>query len=297
MKLPVLLATAAFALLAFSGCFGLPPGAAGTGDAVAIRYTAEDLATGQVLRQDRTASFALGSGASGLGLAFERALRGQVAGDSLTFEVHGDSSLAYTDPVAVERALSPIPRQQAVPRSEFDATPFGPATVGKEFDAYGIYTGVVTRVNETEVAFTVSAQSDGQHDPVPSVGAVLVTTMTATHLLRTLDPTVGATFVINPPSPFNPSTPLGLSPGSYKVAGATATQLQFLHSASTATDLIGKELRFTVHVLTVTAGSSEVEPVDGNYGVRQSPQVNGDASSVLGSDALAHDEAEDTHAH
>lgn len=297
MKLPVLLAATAFALLAVSGCFGLPPGAAGHGDVVTVHYTAHDLATGQVLRNDRTVSFTLGSGDSGLGLAFERAVRGQAAGTTFSFEVHGDSSLAFTDPVNIDRALSPIPRHQSVPRSEFDATPFKPATVGKEFDAYGIYKGVVTSVNETLVAFTVSAKSEAQREPVPSVGAVLLTTMTDSHLLRSLEPTVGATFVIQPPSPFNPSTPLGLTPGSYKVVGATATQLQYLHAQSTASDLIGKELRFTVTIDNVADSTGEVEPVDGNYGVRQSPQVNGDPASVLGDDALAHDEADAAHDH
>lgn len=294
MKLPLLL-VAALLVAAGSGCFGLPTGSADTGDAVAVRYSVFDAATGQLLRSDRSVSFALGSGDSGLGLQFERALRGQVAGSNVTFEVHDDASLSFRQPVEVNRLLSPIPRLQSVPRSEFDATPFGPATVGKEFDAYGIYTGVVTSLNETLVNFTVSAQSQPQNDPVPAVGAVLRTTTTATHLVRTLDPTVGATFAIQPPSPFNPSTPLGLAAGSYKVVGATDSMLQYLHADSTASDLIGKELRFTVAVVSVTAGSGGAEPVDGNYGVRQSPQVNGDPSSVLG-DAMVPQTGDD-HAH
>lgn len=294
MKLPLLLAVALLAA-AGSGCFGLPAGSADTGDAVAIRYTVTDLATGQVLRSDRAASFVLGSGESGLGLEFERALRGQAAGSNLTFEVHGDATLGYVDVVEVDRALSPIPSHQAVPRDEFDATPFGPAAVGKQFDAYGIYIGTVTAVNETEVSFTVSTMQEPQENVVSSVGAVLVTTTTPTHLLRTLDPTVGATFTIQPPSPFNPSTPLGLEPGSYQVTGATETKLQYLRSTSLATDLLGKDLSFTVSVLSVTAGSSGPEPVDGNYGVRQSPQVNGDPASVLDGELVTSSGDDHTH--
>ena len=290
-----LLLVAALLVAAGSGCFGLPAGSADTGDAVSVRYTVTDLATGAVLRSDRTASFVLGSGESGLGLGFERALRGQGAGGNLTFEVHGDATLDYANVVQVDRALAPIPSHQLVPRDEFDATPFGPATVGKRFDAYGIYVGNVTAVNETEVAFTVSTMQEPQENVVSSVGAVLVTSTTATHLLRTLDPTVGAAFAIQPPSPFNPSTPLGLKPGSYKTTGATETKLQYLHSPSLATDLLGKELGFTVAILSVTAGSSGPEPVDGNYGVRQSPQVDGDPASVL--DGALLPEASDGHTH
>src|SRR5688572_24751561 len=103
MKLHLLLATAAVAAFALSGCAGLtglPEGSAEFGDTVTVRYTVE-LANGTALRTDRGATFVLGAGGSGLGLGFERALRGHTAGENLTFEVADDPSLEFGRTVEV----------------------------------------------------------------------------------------------------------------------------------------------------------------------------------------------------
>ena len=273
----ILLATLAVALL--SGCFGVPPGAADTGDAVSIRYTAYDLATGEAIRENRTADFAVGSGDSGLGSQLERAVRGHQANDTFTVEVRDDPSLDYSGIVEVNRSLAPIPIVQSAPRSDFEQY-VGPANVGQSFPAYGIYDGIVTEVTNDTVHFRIQA-TDGQEDQVPSVGSVLVTTVGETELHRELRPNVGATFAIAPPSPFQPSTPLGLEPGSYKVLEGTATKLQFSRAMGEP-DLVGRDLRVEVTLLAVQH-SEEAPPTSGNYGERSSPQVNGDPRSVLGS--------------
>jgi FKBP-type peptidyl-prolyl cis-trans isomerase 2 len=289
-------AALAAALLAatLSGCLGVPPGAADSGDEVTIRYTVYDLDTGATLRENRTVAFVVGSGASGLGDQVERSLRGHLPNETYTVTVRDDASLGYSGLVEVNRTLAPIPIEQSAPRADFEQY-VGPATVGQVFAAYGIYDGRVTEVQNTTVLFRIEA-TNGQVDPVPSVGARLVTTVGETELTRTLEPVVGQTFTIAPPSPFQPGTPLGLEPGSYKVLGATETKLQFSRSASTEADLIGRDLRVQVTVLDVQQ-AVEAVPTAGNFGARDgSPQVNGDPESVLGSPlpAAPHD---DGHGH
>jgi hypothetical protein len=277
-----LLAALAAGLLAvgLSGCFGVPPGSADTGDQVNIRYSVFDLATGAPLRENRTVAFVVGSGTSGLGDQVERSVRGQLPNETYTVTVRDDPSLDYSGLVEVNRTLAPIPIEQSAPRGDFEQF-VGPASVGQVFDAYGIYDGVVTEVGNDTVFFRIEAEQ-GQEDPVPSVGAILVTHVGETELTRTLEPVVGQTFTIAPPSPFAPSTPLGLEPGSYRVIGATEATLMYSRSASTETDLIGRDLRVEVTVLAVQPVAQAV-PTEGNFGVRNgSPQVNGDPSSVLG---------------
>ncbi|HUR25124.1 MAG TPA: hypothetical protein VM327_03805 [Candidatus Thermoplasmatota archaeon] len=273
-----LLAAATLAAM-LSGCFGVPPGAADTGDVVHIRYTAYDLGSGAAIRENKTADFAVGSGGSGLGTQLERAMRGHKANDTFTVTVRDDPALDYSGVVEVNRTLAPIPVVQSAPRSDFEQY-VGAAKVGQSFPAYGIYDGVVTQVTNDTVHFRIEA-TDGQRDPVPSVGATLVTHVGETELQRVLEPQVGATFAIAPPSPFQPSTPLGLEPGSYKVLGATDTKLQYSR-AQGEPDLVGKDLRVEVTLLAVEAGRETV-PTGGNYGARSSPQVNGDPGSILGS--------------
>ena len=134
--LRLLVATACVAAL-LSGCFGLPEGSAGTGDLVSIRYTAIDAATGTTLRANRTASFDVGSGASGLGLELERAVRGHLAGDAFTVHVADDPSLSFSATREVNRTLADIPVHQTAPLDDFVQF-VGQPTVGLTFPAYGL---------------------------------------------------------------------------------------------------------------------------------------------------------------
>lgn len=279
-SVPALLLGLGLVALLFAGCMGTPPGSAKPGDSVTIEYSAFDLGSGDALRENRTVTFTVGEGESGLGSTVEASLRGHRANETYTVEVRGDPSLDYSEDVAVNRSLSPIPTQQSAPRADF-AQYVGEPSVGQTFDAYGIYTGQVTNVTNDTVSFQVMAD-DGQEDPVPSVGATLVTHVTGTALLRRLDPVAGATFTIQPPSPFQPTTPLGLQAGSYKVVGATDTKLLYARSASAQTDLVGRDLRVVVHVIEVTPAEEPV-PTGGNYGAGKSPQVSGDPAQALGS--------------
>ena len=288
-----LLLLAATAVLLLSGCTGLPAGAADLGDTVTVRYAIHDL-DGNVLRPERTATFVVGTGGSGLGLGFERGVRGHLVNENTTLTVRDDPSLAFGKTVEVDRQLQGIDQVQDAPRRDFEAN-VGPATVGQTFPAFGIYTATVTGFTADRVNFTIEAKPD-QHDPVPSVGAVLVSQGDGTTIHRSLDPTVGATFVINPPTSTNPNTPLGLAPGTYKTLGATETKLQYSYSSSGSLDLVGKDLRFTFTITSIRPGSHDVEPVGGNYVARPSPYVNGDPEAVLGAKP-ADGEAADGHTH
>jgi FKBP-type peptidyl-prolyl cis-trans isomerase 2 len=291
----------AVAVLAAAGCTGLPAGSADNGDTVTVRYSVTDL-DGKTVRTERTATFVLGSGDSGLGLAFERALRGHLPNENLTFTVKDDPSLEFAKTVEVDRELPGIEQVQDADRQDFEDN-VGPATIGQTFPAFGIYTATVTGITADRVNFTIDAQPMQRND-VSSVGAVLVSDPDGTMIHRTLDPKVGATFVINPPSPSNPQTPLGLEPGSYRTLGATQTTIQYGFSTSGALDLVGKDLRFRAVIVRLTPGQSAIEPVcqgedadkDCNYAARPAPYVNGDPESVLDAMPTA-DEPEAGHTH
>lgn len=281
---PTTILCVALAALLLSGCFGVAPGAAGPGDTVTIQYDAAEIGNATLLRENRTATFVVGSGTSGLGLGLERALRGHLPNETFQVAIRGDSSLRFLGVVEVDRALPAIQVHQEAPRSDFESY-VGPATIGQDFPAYGIYTGIVTALNDTTVQFDVHA-TDGQRAPVPSVGCTLVTVAAGDELHRSLEPNVGAIFAVAEPSPFAPRTPLGLQPGTYKVLGATDGKIRYSHALSTEFDLVGKDLAFTVTVVKVLDGDQVVAPVKSkegtNYAVRSSPEVNGDPSSVLG---------------
>lgn len=281
MKLPLLLVAIALLLSGCAGLTGLPAGSADVGDTVTVRYTVL-AANGTALRPERTATFVVGSGDSGLGLGFERGLRGHVPNEDLAFTVHDDPSLAFGKTVEVDRALQGIAQHQDAPRRDYEAN-LGPgsAVVGHTFAAFGIYTATVTGVTADRVNFTIDAKPM-QRDPVASVGAYLVSDPDGTTIHRSLDPNVGQTFSVAPPS-FGGSTPLGLEPGTYRTLGATATKIQYAYSASGAPDLVGKDLQFKVVILRLQAGEHDVDPVGGNYVARPAPYVNGDPDSVLAS--------------
>lgn len=293
--LPLLLIAALLA----SGCTGLPEGAADFGDTVTVRVTVEDV-NGTVVRAQRTVAFALGSGESGLGLAFERNVRGLTVGENASFVVSDDPSLGITTPVSVPRILNPIMMHQDAPRADFEAS-LGPASIGQQFDAFVIYTGTVTGITATRVNFTISTSAldaDGnptvQEDAVP-VGAVLVTTPDGTQLQRELRPIVGNVFTIDAPTPQRPA-PLGLAPGTYRTIGATDDEIQYAFSPGGAADLLGRDLRFKVTVLRIVVGEDPA-PIDGNYVDRDSPYLNGDADALLGAPAAHDEDAGDDHGH
>lgn len=258
--------------LLLAGCTGLGAGPH-AGDTVDLRYSLADT-NGTVLRPEVTTSFVYGSEHSGLGQVVDDALKGHGVNQTVAVDLP-----AYGEHVFVDRLLAPIPVQQSASRQDF-TTYVGEPTLGKSFPAYGIYTGVVTSFDNATVNFEVKAQ-DGLETPVPSVGAILVTHTGGANLTRELKPVVGSVFAIQPPSPFQPNTPLGLQPGSYRVLGATDTALEYGRSVSPDADLMGKDLHVVVTITKISRGTVPV-PTAGNFGVRSSPQVKGDPSVILG---------------
>lgn len=276
----LLFALAGLALL--SGCFGTPAGSVHQGDQVTIRYTVSDLETGEPLRENETASFAVGSGESGLGFTLESALRGHDQGDQFDVEVRRDAGLSYSERRSIPTALEAVPAVNNVSLADFEAY-VGAPTLGQTFP-FSFYQGVVSGFDAENVTYRIVAQ-DGQRNAVPSVGATLVTEVEGDMLQRRLEPMVGATFAIQPPSQLQPATPLGLDPGSYRVLGGDDEEIQLGYASSTAVDLLERPLRFEVTLVQVGAGSDEIPPLGKNAGERSSPQVLGDPQSVLAADA------------
>ncbi len=280
---PSLALAAALPLLALSmlsGCFGLPPGSIHTGDEVSIRYTATNSATGEVVRSGQLANFIVGTGASGLGAELESALRGRLPNETFTADVGRDASRDYLGIVEYDRTLDPIPIVQVHLRADVERG-LGTLTLGQTFAAYQIYTGQVMALDAQNVTIQITAQ-DGQRNPVTSLGATYVTHIEGDNLIVAMEPDVGATFPVYPASPPYYTPPAGLEPGSYRTEGMEGDELLYSYSPSTETELVGVPLTFEVTILTVVPGSAGAQPADGNYGVRDSPQVLGDPSSQDG---------------
>jgi hypothetical protein len=295
-----LAAVAVASLLLLSGCTGLPEGSANTGDRVTIRYSAVDAGNGTSLREARTVTFILGSGESGLGLELEHAVRGRLPNETFTADVGTDRTREYSLAASADRELPPIQTQQEVSRSDFESALQVDAEEGYEFPAYGgLYVARVTHVTNTSVTLEILAE-DGERDSIPSVGATMVSRVEGSEIHRTLEAVEGARFVVYPASIYY-TPPLELPPGSYIVTGQTQDKLLFKRSTSIESDLIGKALRFTVTVVSITPAEPAESDDDGNYGTRNSPQVLGDPGTVVldqpGGPLPEPDAADDGHGH
>lgn len=264
-----------------SGCLATPADAIGYGDTVQATATVTDAETGEVLLSGQRLNFAVGQGTSGLGYEFERDLIGEPTDFQGTFTIRGDPSLQWGRTVDVQ-AVYESPLVQSIPREQFEQA-FGEPVQGETFaPPSSFFDYQVVSVDANVVQYRPLPEQ-GQRDPVPNVGAILVTRVEGDTLVQVLEPDVGATFRVLPPSPFNPQTPLGLQPGSYRTIGGDGETITYQHSPSTNPDLVGHDLIIQVTVQSVRPSQStgQPEPVDGNYGVRNSPYVNGVPSNQV----------------
>ena len=278
-RIPLLIAAV---LLPMAGCLGLPEGAVAPGDTVVVNVAAYDSATGELLMSNPQLTFVAGSGESDLGFEFERRLVGAAEGFEGTFRISNDPSLAWGDEVSVEGVFEDD-LIGTIDTTQFEQF-FGAPVVGETFNPqFSFYTFRVEAVENGTVTYRVMPE-DGQEDAVPHLGAVLVTEVDLDRdvMLQTLTADVGATFEVQPPTPFNPNTPLGLAPGAYRAVGNEGNMIVYEYRAPGHPGLIGRDVRIEVSVVTVTAGAGQaVEPVDGNVGVRTSPYINGQPSSEV----------------
>lgn len=299
MNKTILLIALLFAPL--SGCLGIPAGAINHGDSVQAVVTVTDLDSGELLVNGRTVEFQVGSGNSGLGFEFERQLIAQTDDFNGVLEIRNDPSTQWSGVVETEARFESDLIQQ-VPRDQFEPT-FGTPTVGMEFHPNGVFFPYeVTSVTDSAV-FYKPVPAENQRDPIPVVGAILVSYVEGDQLVQVLEPNVGAVFRILPPSPFNPTTPLGLEPGTYRTLGGDGDVIRYEQSKATNPDIVGHDLRITVRVVNVRASGApmDVEPVNGNVGIRQSLYINGAPSAIkdygpLSGESAAHDD-DDDHGH
>lgn len=265
----------ALLLVPLSGCLGIPEGAISHGDSIQATVTVRDADTGELILSQRPLDFQLGSGNSGLGFEFERQLIAKADDFFGNIVVRGDPSTQWSGTVDTQARFESDAVQQ-IPVAQF-AQNFGTPSEGQIFTPqFSFFPYKVLAVNGDMVSYTAMPEQ-GQRDPLPHIGASLRTSIEGDLLVQIVEPDVGATFRILPPSPFNPTTPLGLQPGSYQVLGGDGETISFRHSQATNPDVVGHDLDVTVRVTNVRAspGSSLVEPVDGNYGVRTSTYING----------------------
>lgn len=284
--LVLLLVTAS---IAASGCTGSEP------DTLAvIDWTARDPETGEVLAEGRGTQFVVGRGGSFLGDDLERSLRGRSAGENYTFVSRGDESRTLSEEVRTPQLLGSDAAQQEISVAAFNRTLGHDPMVGEVFDYNPFYQAQVVAVGAQNLTFRFYLEGGEQRDPVPIVGAVLVSRIEDERLLRILEPDVGARFSIQPPSPQNPSTALGLAPGIYTTVGAEDGDLVYHRAAVTDVALLDEPVEFEVHVREVrqlTVVGTDLE--EGHYGVRGgSPYVKGDPTSIR---PLDHGEVEHTH--
>lgn len=266
-------------LLLLSGCLGYPPGSARPGDAVDLRFTATDAATGQVLVDQAQTSVVAGQ-PSLLGPGVDRAVVGRQAND--TFVVESSVPGAYGGTQSVPADLGSAPLESRVARALFEAS-LGPPSVGQVFRASALYNATVVSVEGANVTYRL-AVADGEEIPIPDLGLKLVHRIEGTQLVRSLAPLAGATFSIEPGP--GGQTPLGLPPGSYRTRGLEGDRLVFDHSPVSPA-FFGKTVRFGVTVIAVHARGPPSAPT-GEYGHRSSPQVLGDPSSALEGLAFHH---------
>lgn len=263
-------------LLPLAGCLGLPEGSIAPGDTITANVVVEDAHTGETLWTNNQLTFIAGTGASNLGFEFERQLMGKAQGFDGTLTVRDDPSLQWADEVRTEGVFEDD-LLGTISEDQFRQF-FGEPVEGEEFQPqFSFYSFRVEAIDAGTVTYRVLPE-DGQSDDVPHLGATLVTTVDEARevMIQTLVAIEGATFEVQPPSPFNPNTPLGLAPGAYRAVGNDGDFIVFEYASAGHPDIIGKDLRIRVEVLTVVPGSGQViEPVDGNVGVRSSPVING----------------------
>ncbi len=280
----------ALLLAPLSGCLGVPAGAIGPGANISAVVTVTDADSGETLIFSQGMNFEVGSGRSGLGFEFERALIGKSSDYEGTLVVRDDPSVAWRGPVTAQaRFESPLVQQISL--GQFSQA-FGTPVEGDVFSpANSFFDYQVVAVSGDLVSY-MPLPEQGQRDHVPTVGAYLVTTVEGDTLVQTLEPDVGATFRVLPPSPFNPNTPLGLQPGSYRTIGGDGDTIQFEHSRVSNPDLAGRDLAIEVSIRTVQPGSNPLqEPFEGNYGMRSSTSVNGSPNPIPNFGPLSHDAA------
>ncbi len=245
------------AAVLLSGCSSAPAGIQ-EGDLVTVRVTVMDPATGATLLDNATGSafakrsleFAVGTGMSGLGEAFEAALAGLGVNDTLnaTFNL-GD----FSGEMARNHTFGPYPVVNSAPLDAFIQS-IGEPEVGMEFEYPPFYKAVVEAIDDDSVIYRIMPEP-GQRNPVAQVGAFLVTTVSGDNMTQALEPDVGATFIIMA-GPGGP-TPLDLPAGSYRTVGATDTQILFAHHPGFLTDWVGRDVHILASVVSVSDPPTE----------------------------------------
>ncbi len=280
MNRTVLIVTAL--LLPLAGCLGFPEGSAGPGDLVVASVMVTDAETGAPLMTNQQLSFAVGSGLSRLGFSFERQVLGLTEGESATIKVTDDPSLQWGNTVNAQGVFEDS-LTGTIDEGRFVQF-FGELAVGETFTPQQSFYEFRVEDKSNGIVTFRALPEEGQLNPLPALGATVRTTVDESRgvLIQRLLANEGATFTIQPPSAISADTLLGLEPGAYQSVGNEGDEIVYRFNPTGDHRVVGHDLIIQVTIIGIRegAGGPNVEPVDGNYGVRASPVINGSPNTM-----------------
>lgn len=242
-----------------SGCIGYPPDAVRPGDSVEVHYEAYDLATGETLARNQTATITIGGDAP-LGNDVGAALVGKRMGETVRIESRKDAGRQFTETVRASRLIVVLEDvHQTIPRDEAPRD----VAVGKSYP-YGRLVATITSVNATEVTFDVSPPAQA-HDEIASLGLSTTLEVRGRSIVNVIDA------LADRPAFAGPLSPLLDRPGTYRVRAVEGDELVFDRSPVANPDLVGRDVRFEVTLGPIHHDVPAVHP--GEYGHRLSPQL------------------------
>lgn len=270
--IPVL---AVLAVAALSGCVGYEDGTIGLGSTVLGSIEVQDL-DGNVVIPERVVNAIAGRGDIGVGLDFEEAIIGLAQGNTYRITVENDPSLAFDEIVKVDNTFGPSPLVGEIPTSQFTGA-FGDLQAGDEFTPGQSFFSYRVESRNDDIVVYRALPEDGQRNPIDRLGATLVTyvNLEADTLTQVLEANPGQRFKIDPPSAFNPETPLGLAPGAYEGYMTYEGQIAYRYSPALFAAALPDSFVVVFTPNSVVAPQADAEPMDGNYGVRTSYVIRG----------------------
>ncbi|MGB1697585.1 MAG: hypothetical protein ACPHK8_04225 [Thermoplasmatota archaeon] len=258
---PILL----ISMLAFSGCLGLEK----IPDTVYGEVTVYDAETGALITAATAYEFVIGQDKFGFGTSFESKLEGAREGQTLTIVEAGPEF--GSEPVVVPGVFGPLDLMGTIPQAQFEIS-FGPASAGSTFTPPGSFYDYRIESVREEIVTYIALPEDGQVNFIEQLGANLVTDLNGDGTMtQSLEPVLDSLFTVIPDAQGN--TILGLDPGTYKTSGGSKGEVHYLYTP-VKPEVIGKQLRYEVEILATVSGFMP-EPVEGNFGVRDSPVMLG----------------------
>lgn len=265
----------AVALLALSGCFGLPAGSADYGDDVFLHGFVHD-AEGRPIGGFPNTTVTVGGEPPIAGLAFSDDLFMAKEGDRFDATWNGTPN---AQEVRLDATYGPFQLAGSLPRGAVENS-LGPKSVGDEVPGaiLGVFNATVVAVtNET---LEVRADFDDLHTiDAPEIGGKLVPRRDDDAFFLDLQADVGAGFHVASRS----ANLLGLNEGAYFVLGPRGDDVVLLHRSGASAGQLGSSMfllddgsnrtQYNVEVTVRDVRQVQAEAPTGEYGKRESPVI------------------------